>query len=258
MNRSILLAMHQYVGVVKRGSERAKALGFPTANIALDELPEGGSYVSRATIDGTVHPALSYVDVRRKILETHLLDHRDVSFYGTELAVELCAFLRHEEWFLDDADLKQAIARDAEAARAYHRAPETRVMVFGTFDMIHKGHENLFAQARALAPHPYLIVSVARDASVVRIKGHKPHVGEEARRAALASHYLVDNAVLGDAEGYVPHIVAAKPDIIALGYDQEGEYVQKLEADLAAAGLHPRIVRLSAFEPETYKTSKLR
>ena len=37
----------------------------------------------------------------------------------------------------------------------------TRIMVFGTFDMIHAGHEDLFRQARALAKEPYLIVSVA-------------------------------------------------------------------------------------------------
>lgn len=250
--------MRQYAGIIERGSERAKALGFPTANISIGDIPEGGSYVSRATLEGAVHPALSYVDVRRKILETHLLDHPDISLYGKHIAVELCAFIRHEEWFSNDADLKAAIARDADSSRAYHAAPETRIMVFGTFDMIHKGHENLFAQARALAPHPHLIVSVARDASVLRVKKHAPQQTEDARRAALAAHYLVDSAVLGDADGYVAHIVAAKPDIIALGYDQEGEYVQALEADLAAAGLHPRIVRLASFEPDTYKTSKLR
>ena len=53
-------------------------------------------------------------------------------------------------------------------------------------------------------------------------------------------------------------LAALKPDIIALGYDQTGEFVDHLERDLAAAGLRPRIVRLQAFEPETYKTSKMR
>ncbi len=132
-----------------------------------------------------------------------------------------------------------------------------RVMVFGTFDMIHPGHENLFAQARALSDEPHLIVSVARDAIVERIKGARPRNDENTRLAALAAHPLVDEAVLGDAVGYVPHIVRARPDIVALGYDQTGEYVDSLEEDLRNAGLSVTVVRLAAFEPDTYKTAKL-
>lgn len=134
----------------------------------------------------------------------------------------------------------------------------TRIMVFGTFDMIHAGHEDLFRQARALSSEPYLTVSVARDVVAERIKGTPPRNGEDARREALASHPLVDEAVLGDEAGYIAHIKAARPDIIALGYDQEGEFVDPLEADLRREGLSPTIVRLVAFAPAVYKTSKLR
>ena len=73
----------------------------------------------------------------------------------------------------------------------------TRIMVFGTFDMIHAGHEDFFRQARALAKESYFIVSVARDANVERIKGKKPRNSEIARQAALAGHALVDEVVLG-------------------------------------------------------------
>jgi cytidyltransferase-like protein len=131
-------------------------------------------------------------------------------------------------------------------------------MIFGTFDMIHKGHEDMFRQARSLAPAPYLIVSVARDSAAKRHRGFAPQNNEEARRAVLAAHELVDEAVLGDEEGYISHIAAVEPDMIALGYDQAGEYVDGLQDALAAAGLSVEIVRLQAFQPETYKTSKLR
>ena len=124
--------------------------------------------------------------------------------------------------------------------------------------MIHKGHEDMFRQARMLAPESYLMVSVARDSAAKRHRGFVPQNDEERRQAALATHELVDEAVLGDEEGYITHIAKVNPDIIALGYDQAGEYVEHLEEDLARAGLSPKIVRLKAFEPETYKTSKLR
>ena len=136
-------------------------------------------------------------------------------------------------------------------------------MVFGTFDMIHPGHENFFEQAKALrevegrVSKPYLIVSVARDSAATRARGFAPRRNESERLAALAAHPLVDRAVLGDEIGYIEHIKNENPGIIALGYDQSGVYVDTLEADLAAAGLSPKIVRLKPFRPELYKTSKL-
>ena len=133
----------------------------------------------------------------------------------------------------------------------------TRIMVFGTFDMIHPGHEDLFRQARSLAKDPYLIVSLARDASVARIKGNSPRHTELERLAAIEAHSLVDEAVIGDAVGYIEHIRMANPAIIALGYDQSGDYVDNLARDLSAAGMKTRIVRLEPFKPELYKTSKL-
>jgi cytidyltransferase-like protein len=131
-------------------------------------------------------------------------------------------------------------------------------MVFGTFDMVHAGHEFLFEQARALAREPHLIVSVARDTVVARVKGKSPVHSETERLAQVATHPLVDEAMLGDETGFVTHIAHAHPDIIALGYDQEGEYVDALPGELARAGLSVRIERMRALKPEEYKTSKLR
>jgi cytidyltransferase-like protein len=133
----------------------------------------------------------------------------------------------------------------------------TRIMIFGTFDMVHEGHIDLFRQARALASDPFLIVSVARDSVVTRAKGAAPRRNEMARLALLKNETLVDEVVLGDASGYMPHILAAHPDIIALGYDQAGEYVDTLEQDLQAAGIMAPLVRLKAFQPDDYKTSRL-
>ena len=133
----------------------------------------------------------------------------------------------------------------------------TRIMVFGTFDMVHIGHVDFFRQARALSKRPHLIVSVARDKVVERIKGSRPRRNEKQRKSLVERNTLVDEVVLGQEEGYLEHIVDAKPDIIALGYDQSGEYVDCLERDLLNFGKKIKIVRLKAFNPEKYKTSKL-
>lgn len=116
----------------------------------------------------------------------------------------------------------------------------------------------MFQEARSLAEDPHLVVSIARDSAAARHRGFRPTHSEEDRLYMLAAHPLVDTAILGDENGFIEHIQRIHPDIIALGYDQEGEYVENLERELAAAGLSPHIVRLAAFQPETFKTSKLR
>lgn len=130
-------------------------------------------------------------------------------------------------------------------------------MVFGTFDGLHEGHLDLFRQARTLGHEPYLIASVARDQVVARVKGRTPRHAESERLAAVCACSLVDEGVLGDVDGYIEHIKAAAPEMVALGYDQEGEYVAHLEADLAAAGIGATVVRLLAYKPEIFKSSKL-
>ncbi|HEY4500387.1 MAG TPA: adenylyltransferase/cytidyltransferase family protein, partial [Candidatus Paceibacterota bacterium] len=46
-----------------------------------------------------------------------------------------------------------------------------RVMVFGTFDILHPGHLYFLRAAKKLGD--YLIVSLARDVNVRKIKGRK-------------------------------------------------------------------------------------
>jgi FAD synthetase len=134
----------------------------------------------------------------------------------------------------------------------------TRIMVFGTFDILHEGHLDFFRQARSLAAHPQLIVSVARDAATMRVKGEAPKNNELFRLRTVEASPLVDEVVLGNREGFIDHIVTAAPDIIALGYDQDSDYVRDLQAELSKAGLATRVVRLKAFKPHIYKSSKLR
>ena len=127
-------------------------------------------------------------------------------------------------------------------------------MVFGTFDVLHKGHLNFFKQARSLSNFPYLIVSVARDVNVKKIKGQNPKNGERKRRAVIKNCYLVNKAVLGGKVGYLPHILKEKPAIIALGYDQRA-YVKGLKRELAKKGLKVKIKRLKSYKPKVFKSS---
>jgi len=130
-------------------------------------------------------------------------------------------------------------------------------MVFGTFDILHPGHLHFFRQARQLARNPRLVVSVARDKNVRRIKGNEPLHNERQRLKSVKTCRLVDEAVLGGLKNHLPHILRAKPDIIALGYDQVN-YVKGLKTALKNRGWQGMIVRLKPFKPTIYKSSLLK
>lgn len=130
-----------------------------------------------------------------------------------------------------------------------------RVMVFGTFDVVHQGHRSLFRQARAYGNE--LVAVVARDEIVKAVKGRLPHFDEETRRAAVEKEKLVDRAVLGDPEDRYAVIEALKPDVICLGYDQR-TFVDQLPNELQKRGISADIIRLKPFKPERYKSSKIK
>jgi FAD synthetase len=159
---------------------------------------------------------------------------------------------KHRKDVIPESQSKALASRESRISKV-----STRILVFGTFDMIHAGHRNFFKQARSLAKNPQLIVSVARDKNVARIKGRAPRNSEQQRLAQVGCVPEVDRVVLGGVRHHLPHIVRLKPDIIALGYDQRA-YVAGLRRDLAAAGLTPKVVRLKAYQPDKYKTSLIR
>lgn len=127
-------------------------------------------------------------------------------------------------------------------------------MVFGTFDIVHEGHKNFFKQARKLGKNPYLIVSLARDKNVQRIKGRKPGNSERKRLAQVNAQPEVDKAILGALGDHLPHIIAEKPDIIALGYDQKA-YTHGLRITLRRAGWECLVLRMKSYKPRIFKTS---
>jgi len=132
----------------------------------------------------------------------------------------------------------------------------TKIMVFGTFDGLHKGHFNFFQQARKLAKDSFLIVSIARDRNVNKIKGKSPFLNEKERIILVKKCKLADKVVISGIKNHIPHIVKEKPDIIALGYDQKF-YVKNLKKYLKNNGILVKIARLKPYNKKIYKNHLL-
>lgn len=128
-------------------------------------------------------------------------------------------------------------------------------MAFGTFDFFHAGHENYLKQAKELGD--ILIVVVARDETVKKVKGRDPTHGEKLRLRDTANCKYVDKAVLGNPDDKYKVIKKYKPNILALGYDQF-VFTYNLKKFFIKEKLDIEIVRMEAFKPDAFKSSLLR
>lgn len=103
--------------------------------------------------------------------------------------------------------------------------PRDRTVVFtnGCFDLLHPGHVEYLAQARALGDA--LVVGLNSDASVRRLNGAgRPLVPEAGRAAMLAGLRSVDAVTLFDEDTPLELIRALLPDVLVKGgdYDLDG------------------------------------
>lgn len=98
------------------------------------------------------------------------------------------------------------------------------VLASGTFDLLHLGHVKFLEEAKMQGgDNAELIVIVARDNTVISRKEKKPIMPEDQRRALVESLKVVDEAILGWRDFSIRKVIdRINPDVIAIGYDQDG------------------------------------
>lgn len=130
-----------------------------------------------------------------------------------------------------------------------------KALVFGTFDILHPGHVDFLKQAKKHGDS--LIVVVARDSTVKKVKGKKPKYSEKKRLAKIKKLKIVDDAFLGNKKGKYSIIEKIMPDVVCLGYDQNS-FTKNLRQELKKRKIKAKIVRLKPYKAHKYKSSKLR
>lgn len=109
------------------------------------------------------------------------------------------------------------------------------VFTNGCFDILHRGHVEYLANAKALGD--VLVVGVNSDASVNRIKGEgRPVVEADDRVYVLAALASVDYVCLFDEDTPQEIILQLVPDILVKGADWPLEKVVGREVVEAAGG----------------------
>jgi riboflavin kinase/FMN adenylyltransferase len=116
-------------GVVVKGDQRGRELGYPTANVPTDAqtaAPADGVYAGwlRRRDTREVFPAAisvgtnpTFAGQRERRVESYVLDRTDLELYGVEVEVVFVDRLRGMTAFSSVAELVEQMARDVEQAR---------------------------------------------------------------------------------------------------------------------------------------------
>lgn len=114
-------------GIIFRGDRRGHELGYPTANLLLNDTlhPAYGIYASRVQIEGEDewHMAATNIGIRPMFevpegqVEAHILDFPDRDIYDKNLRVQLVERLRGEAKFNSVEDLVAQMEKDCAQVR---------------------------------------------------------------------------------------------------------------------------------------------
>ncbi|MFD4481458.1 MULTISPECIES: bifunctional riboflavin kinase/FAD synthetase [unclassified Streptomyces] len=129
----ILGRPHRVEGVVVRGAQRGRELGFPTANVETlphTAIPADGVYAGWLHAQGEAMPAAISVgtnpqfDGTERTVEAYAIDRVGLDLYGLHVAVDFLAFVRGQAKFDSIDSLLVAIADDVKKARDLIEAAE--------------------------------------------------------------------------------------------------------------------------------------
>ena len=115
-------------GEVREGSRIGRSISFPTANIRYPKdilrLPKG-VYFATVEVNGKTHNSVVNIgvkptvsDAKKLLVEAHILDFNE-NIYAKSVKINFLKKVRNEQCFESINALKNRIAKDTEAARAF-------------------------------------------------------------------------------------------------------------------------------------------
>ncbi|MBT2395211.1 bifunctional riboflavin kinase/FAD synthetase [Streptomyces sp. ISL-100] len=119
----ILGRPHRVEGIVVRGAQRGRELGYPTANVETlphTAIPADGVYAGWLTVEGEEMPAAISVGTNpqfngtERTVEAYAIDRVGLDLYGLHVAVDFLAYVRGQEKFDSIEALLEAIADDVK------------------------------------------------------------------------------------------------------------------------------------------------
>lgn len=117
---------YSFYGLVKKGRQLGRTIGFPTANVHVEKnyklIPSKGVYAVKVGLRNLSLQGIMNIGIRPTVQgkgvtqEVHILDFDD-DIYGETLVIEVVSFIREEQKFPELKELIDQIAKDCSTAR---------------------------------------------------------------------------------------------------------------------------------------------
>ncbi|SFL07009.1 bifunctional riboflavin kinase/FAD synthetase [Streptomyces pini] len=117
---------HRVEGVVVRGAQRGREMGYPTANVETlphTAIPADGVYAGWLVVEDESMPAAISVGTNpqfegtERTVEAYAIDRVDLDLYGLHVAVDFLAYIRGQERFDTLEGLLERMAEDVRVAK---------------------------------------------------------------------------------------------------------------------------------------------
>lgn len=117
---------HMIEGIVVRGENRGKGMGFPTINLDTfaELVPKNGVYVTEVEVEGKRMPSVTNIGFnptfggKKFLMETHILNFSK-DLYDREVIIYFHDRIRDEMKFRNIDELKERITKDVGLAQEY-------------------------------------------------------------------------------------------------------------------------------------------
>ena len=118
---------YSLTGIVSKGKQLGRTIGFPTANIKIVEeyklIPQNGVYIVQSNLDGIMYHGMMNIGTRPTVdgttqtIEIHFFDfNRDI--YNQKITISLLKWMRSEQKFESVDALKKQLDKDKITALA--------------------------------------------------------------------------------------------------------------------------------------------
>jgi riboflavin kinase/FMN adenylyltransferase len=183
---STMLSKNYFLtGEVVKGRQIGREIGFPTANLRVDEkdklIPPDGIYAAYAWWQGQRYQAMLYIGRKPtleshtdRVIEVHILQFNE-QIYGQKLLLEVVQLIRDDEQFADKTALQHQIRMD-------HKRIKIAL----------EDHENLEREAPVKKPTS-LAVAILNYNGLKHLKHYLRDVLQACRDAGAECH-IIDNA----------------------------------------------------------------
>ncbi|MDD3144519.1 MAG: riboflavin kinase [Candidatus Gracilibacteria bacterium] len=238
-------------GVIIKGNQLGRTIGFPTANIRLEkDTIEDGTYKINIIIDTKIYHGAGSANNDKGLFESFIFDFNE-SIYDKEIEVIILEKIRNNYKFNNLEELKNQIQEDLKIIKEKNNY----ILTFGSFDLVHEGHKYFLSEAKKYGD--ILVTVLATDKNIKKFKGSDPLYNIEERVNHVKDLSISNIIISGDEENPLKWIDMYMPKIICLGYDQMG-FSKELEAYIKKNKLDIEVIRIKPYKEDIFKSSLLK